>query len=86
MEHYKFKLAGVQLKESDIVLFYSDGVTEAANAEGQQFGLCKVVDVLEKNALFSAAEIADKLIIHLGQYIGDTRQRDDISFLLLKVE
>lgn len=86
LENYKFKLAGVQLKESDIVLFYSDGVTEAVNAEGQQFGLRKVVDVLEKNALFSAAEIADKLIIHLGQHIGDTRQRDDISFLLFKVE
>jgi serine phosphatase RsbU (regulator of sigma subunit) len=46
----RFKMAGVQLKESDIVLFYNDGVMEAANSEGQQFGLRKVVDVLEKTS------------------------------------
>lgn len=86
LENYKFKLAGVQLKEQDIVLFYSDGVTEATDSEGKQFSLRKVVDVLERNALYSAAEIADKLIIHLGQHIGGTQQRDDISFLLLKIE
>lgn len=85
IENKKYKLAGLQLKAGDIVLFYTDGLTEAINANGEQFGIHNVVDVLRKNSLFEAQEIIDSLTLHISQYIGNCQQQDDITFACLKV-
>lgn len=85
IENRKYQLAGVQLIAGDVVLFYSDGLTEATNSSGEQFGLNKVVDVVRKNSLFDAQQIVDRLTIHISQYIGNYLQKDDITFACLKV-
>lgn len=85
IENRKYQLAGVQLIAGDVVLLYSDGLTEATNSSGEQFGLNNVVDVVSKNSLFDAQQIVDRLTIHISQYIGNYLQEDDITFVCLKV-
>lgn len=85
IENRKYQLIGVQLMAGDVVLFYSDGVTEATNSSGEQFGLNNIIDVVSKNALFGAQQIVDSLTIHVSQYIGNCQQEDDITFACLKV-
>lgn len=86
LEHKKYDIGGVQLQAGDIVIFYTDGLTEAVNAHGQPLGIENVADIIKKNSLYSAAEISDCLSLHLGQHIGDSHQTDDITFAILKVE
>lgn len=85
IENRKYQLAGVQLIAGDVVLFYSDGLTEATNSSGKQFGLSNIVDVVSKNSLFDAQQIVDSLTIHVSQYLGNCQQKDDITFACLKV-
>ena len=85
IKNRKYQLIGVQLMAGDVVLFYSDGVTEATNSSGEQFGLNNIVDVVRKNSLFGAQQIVDSLTIHVSQYIGNRQQEDDITFACLKV-
>lgn len=85
IENRKYQLIGVQLLAGDVVLFYSDGLTEATNSNGEQFGLSNIVDVISKNSLFDAQQIIDSLMIHVSQYIGNCQQEDDITFACLKV-
>lgn len=86
VENKKYKVGGIQLQVGDIVLFYTDGLTEAVNVEGKPYGLENAIDILRKNALYRASEIVDCLTVHLGEYIKDYHQTDDISFVVLKIE
>jgi len=85
IENRKYQLVGVQLMAGDVVLFYSDGLTEATNSNGEQFGIHNVVDIVGKNSLFDAQQIVDSLTLHISQYIGNCQQEDDITFACLKV-
>lgn len=86
VENKKYKLGAVQLHKGDIILFYTDGLTEAKNIQGEQMGIKKIVDIIRRNVLYKASEIIDSLSFHIGQHIGDYKQSDDITFALLKVE
>jgi len=85
IENRKYQLIGMQLIAGDVVLFYSDGLTEATNSSGEQFGLSNIVDVVSKNSLFGAQQIVDSLTIRISQYHENCQQKDDITFACLKV-
>ncbi len=79
-------VSGVRLQKGDIVLFYTDGLTEALNSAQKQLGIEKLAELLNSNALYDASQIIDRLIVDLGQFIGDYHQTDDITLVVLKVE
>ena len=86
VENKNYQISGVRLQKGDIVLFYTDGLTEALNSSQKQLGIEKVAEILNSNALYNASQIIDRLIINIGQFIGDYHQTDDITLAVLKVE
>ena len=79
----KFKLSGfpigifddatyeewsVRLDPGDILLFFSDGLTEAANREGKFFGTGRIKDVLAANAHLNSSELADRLLEEVQEF------------------
>lgn len=86
VENKNYQISGVRLQKGDIVLFYTDGLTEAMNSAQKQLGIEKVAELLNSNALYDASQIIDRLIVNLGQFIGDYHQTDDITLAVLKVE
>jgi sigma-B regulation protein RsbU (phosphoserine phosphatase) len=76
----------VGLQPGDIVAFVSDGLQEAIDGQGQQFGDRFLVDVLEALASVSAQKIAEGLIRASTAYAGPEEQRpDDRSVVIMKV-
>lgn len=76
----------VQLQSGDLLITYTDGLTEALNRHGEEFGeerLCRLLISMKSS---SAAEIRAKLIEHIQQWCKDTAQHDDLTFVLLKVK
>ncbi|MCC5618430.1 SpoIIE family protein phosphatase [Nostoc sp. CHAB 5836] len=74
----------VQLHSGDVVVLYTDGITEAEDINGVQYGierLCKVVKYYRQR---SATEINEAVIRNLRQYIGAQKVFDDITLLVLK--
>lgn len=68
----------------DVVLFYTDGVTEAVNAADEPFGEERLLDVLCTNRGRPAAEIADAIETAVREFTGDIQLYDDFTLVLIQ--
>jgi sigma-B regulation protein RsbU (phosphoserine phosphatase) len=77
----------LDLKPGDAVLFASDGILEAENAELEEFGMSRLSTVLAGiSPDHSAADIADKIVAATDAHVGDGfHARDDRTLLVLRV-
>jgi sigma-B regulation protein RsbU (phosphoserine phosphatase) len=74
----------LQLNSGDVVVLYTDGITEAENIHKEQYGLTRLCQVVQTNASKSAEEIKQAIIEDVFAYIGTQRVFDDITLLVLK--
>lgn len=74
-----------ELEPDDAVLMYTDGVTEARTADGEQFGLDRLVDLLEREAASgrTAEELLRRLVRAVLEHQG-AGLRDDATLLLVQ--
>ena len=74
-----------ELEPDDAVLLYTDGVTEARTADGELFGLDRLVDLLEREAASgrSAEELLRRLVRAVLEHQGGGL-RDDATLLLVQ--
>ncbi len=75
----------VQLAPGDLLCLYTDGVSEAMNASGDQFGVERMTDLLRDHATDSSEEIVNTIISAVNSFAGDTFQHDDQTLMILKV-
>lgn len=74
----------LQLHRGDVVVLYTDGITEAMNAERQQYGPDRLCQVVQTHASRSAQEIRQAVLENVWRYVGDEPLRDDLTLLVLK--
>ena len=74
----------VLLNKGDVVVLYTDGITEAENMEKQQYGLEQLIEVVKENSQKSATEIQEEVIDNLREFIGQQKVFDDITLVVLK--
>ncbi|MFA5576774.1 MAG: SpoIIE family protein phosphatase [Tissierellaceae bacterium] len=70
----------IQLKKCDKILFYTDGITEAKDKEGKEFGLESVIDMVTNHKDNILQEIEEKIIAYSW---GE--QHDDFAIVLMEV-
>jgi phosphoserine phosphatase RsbU/P len=73
-----------QLKPGDVFVSYSDGVTEAHNVAGEEFGEARLVTVLERYSRGSAAVILEQIINAVQDFAHRAEQYDDVTALVVK--
>jgi phosphoserine phosphatase RsbU/P len=74
----------VKLEPDDIVIFYSDGVTEALNAHGEQFEEERLRACVAGSCGRPAAEVLGALVDAVHQFAGAHPQADDITALVFR--
>jgi serine phosphatase RsbU (regulator of sigma subunit) len=79
-----FVETSVQLYSGDVVVLYTDGITEAENMDKLLYGLDRLIEVIEINWQRSAAEIRNAVIKDVRSHIGKQKVYDDITLLVLK--
>ncbi len=79
-----FRLGTTRLEPGDRVVFYTDGVTEAANAENEEFGDERLVRVLQENSTATANEIQARILQAAGDFCSG-HWHDDATLLVLAV-
>jgi sigma-B regulation protein RsbU (phosphoserine phosphatase) len=72
------------INPGDVLLFFTDGVTEATNAEGEILGKECLLQILEENRGGSADKIADAILEAIRHFTGVTPQSDDLTILVLR--
>jgi len=73
-----------QLEPGDMLVLYSDGVTEATNIEYEEFGEARFTDVLSGNRTKSAAEIVQAVTQALADFTAGAPQADDITLVVAR--
>lgn len=74
----------LSLKKGDIILLYTDGVTEALNEKGEQFEIEGLQKSLIENRCLTAKEIVSKIEKEVALFVGDHPQADDITLMIIK--
>ena len=72
------------LKPGDTLVVYSDGVTEAHNVAGEEFGEARLVTVLERYSRGAAAIVLDQIIDAVKEFARGAEQYDDVTALVVK--
>jgi serine phosphatase RsbU (regulator of sigma subunit) len=78
------KQTRVSFKAGDSLLMYTDGLNEARNMLGEEFGDTKIRSIVELYGSLEAKTMVKKLQHNLEQFIGSTKPGDDITFSCIK--
>jgi phosphoserine phosphatase RsbU/P len=79
-----FELGTAQLTPGDRVLLFTDGVTEACNREGEEFGEARLLRLLAEHRALSAQDLQAKIMAGVAEFGGNHLQ-DDATLLVLAV-
>ena len=74
----------IEYKPNDVLLLYTDGITEAQNGAGEEFGYDRLRDLLEKHAHASPEKIQEHLIEAVYNFNGNRFLNDDYTMVIVK--
>ncbi len=74
----------VPLERNDCILLYTDGITEALDNEGNEFGLERTIGSVQSSAKEGAQAVVTRLIDDLRNFVGSTPQNDDITMIAIR--
>jgi len=74
----------VSLERNDCILLYTDGITEALDNDGNEFGLERTIGSVQSSAKEGAQAIVTRLIDDLRNFVGSTPQNDDITMIAIR--
>jgi phosphoserine phosphatase RsbU/P len=80
----EFSSESMQLEQDDMLILYSDGVTEAFDAQEEAFGEERLLEQLARNPGQSATETAKNVLAAVRQHVRGAPQSDDITVLALR--
>lgn len=84
MKKAEYSVFREEFKEGNIVVIYSDGITDAKNKAGEFYGNEKMKSVILQNKELSAKALGEKILDNINQFTEQTRQNDDISIIVMK--
>ncbi len=85
----RYQRAVFDLQPRDVLVAYTDGVTDATNFDGQRFGRKRIKEsilkALTENANATSAEIVERLLWEIRQFAGLSPRQDDRSIVVVRV-
>lgn len=74
----------IVFNKSDILLLYTDGITEASNSDGEEFGYDILLKIVKENAHLSAKEITKIVMEQVMLFTEGSKPEDDYTLLAIK--
>ncbi|HEY4676882.1 MAG TPA: SpoIIE family protein phosphatase [Candidatus Angelobacter sp.] len=80
-----YKSLNATLNSGDRFILYTDGITEAPSASGEEFGMERIKDFLQQNSGHSTQELCDGLIHQVAAWCGSSarEQHDDLTLIVV---
>jgi len=79
-----YETASVELKPGDALIFFTDGVVEAFNESGEEFGNERWLGAIRNLPDWDAQQTLQLLMKQVDEFVGATRQSDDITCLVFR--
>ena len=74
----------VSLNKGDLLLVYTDGITEAMNSKREGYGEERLLDAIRRYNTLTTSEVADSLMADVKEFTGRMPQSDDITFIVVR--
>jgi serine phosphatase RsbU (regulator of sigma subunit) len=77
--------ADIELQPGDLLVAFTDGVTDALNPAGEEFGDSRLKNILRRAVGASAGEMSQRLAVAMREWMGNAEQHDDLTFIVVAV-
>ena len=71
-------------EKNDLLILYTDGITEATNDKGEEYGIERLQDILAQFIDLTPKQLSDKVLNDLYEFTGKRDLNDDYSIIVLK--
>ena len=78
------KLETVKLSSGDNLLLFTDGVTEARNNSGEEYGEERLSKIIDKSKKLGVFEIKENILDDIMNFVGNYPLHDDLTFIVIK--
>jgi phosphoserine phosphatase RsbU/P len=85
-KHFRYEQETIQMYSGDLLVAYTDGVTEAVNSAGEEFGEARLQEALMSAAHLSVTELRGEILRLVQEWCSGVPQHDDLTFVALKVK
>ena len=83
-EHIDFSHVEMELRQGDMLLLYTDGINEAENMDGKQFGMDHLARIVSESSARSPIDLIKAIIEEVTQFSEGQEQKDDITLLIMQ--
>lgn len=85
IEDFEYETVSIKLKNNDLIFVYTDGISEARNVNGEEFGHDRIIAHLTEEKFNDVKTIVEKLIDQVIQFSNGVNQHDDITAMAIKI-
>jgi len=82
----QFAVTTFQLEKDDILVAYTDGITEATNCSGELWGMERLERLLRSCSQMTPGEIVERVLAEVSDFATGESQRDDVTLVVMKVQ
>lgn len=84
MQGVQYQEASIAFERGDVLVIYSDGITESINEREEEFDEDRLIEVVKNNLGRSASGIRDRIDEALSRFVGTTAPVDDMTLMIIK--
>ncbi|GAB4235199.1 MAG: hypothetical protein Tsb0021_14650 [Chlamydiales bacterium] len=85
IDHDDYKIKEFSFSYGDLFVFYSDGITEAMNDQGEQFGVERMENLVKKHRYLTPNAFIKKIKEEMYSFTGRTNYDDDMTMIVIRV-
>ncbi len=76
----------LDLNTGDVIVLFTDGITEAMNADSDLFGDDRLSRIIEEHGHLESEELRERILREIEAFVGSADQHDDMTMILMKIE
>lgn len=84
-EQSNYEAARVRLEKGDVLVLYTDGVTETTDAAGEQFSVDRLMALVRDSPNQTAHELVNTIVNAVAQFRGDKDLEDDLTLVVVRI-
>jgi len=84
LEDFEYTEEVVPFNKGDILVTFSDGISEAMNLLEEEFEEERILEIIKENMAAGPKELTDKLLIQVQEHAGNAPQTDDMTLVVIK--
>jgi len=84
LPHVAYEERALDLAPGNILLAYSDGLTEATNSRGEEFGSARLESLAATLGNLEPPQVGERLLSEVDRFLGDARASDDLSLVVIR--